>query len=177
MKWHLLVIDIQAAFASHIENWDAVCTRSQIMIQAADRLGIPIIVTEQYPEKLGATVPEIKKVLPDTPLFSKMAFSCLADPEVANRVTRETPVNLLLIGIETHVCVLQTALDALNNLDGVTPYVIVDAVGSRKKQDREVALRRLEKEGAILTTSESVIFELLEQAGTEAFKKVLPLVK
>ncbi len=178
MSWHVLVVDLQKGFAPHIEGWSGVVSRSVLMINAAKELDIPITATEQYPAKLGETVPEVKAALGDAPIFTKTAFSCLRVPEVRARATATAPVNLLLLGIETHVCVLQTALDALaRDSGGIRPYLLLDAIGSRRAVDREAALRRLERAGAILTTVESAIFEILEEAGTARFKRVLPLLR
>ncbi len=178
MDWHLLVIDLQEGFAPHIQGWDGVLSRSLTMIDAAREMRIPITATEQYPEKLGATVLEVKAALGEAPVYSKLAFSCLRVPDVRARVRAAAPVNLLLLGIETHVCILQTALDALERAPGlIRPYVLVDAVGSRRPLDRDTALRRLEHAGAVLTTVESAIFEALEEAGTPRFRRVLPLVR
>ncbi len=178
MDWHLLVVDLQQGFAPHIQGWEGVLACSVTMINAARALEIPITATEQYPAKLGPTVPEIKDALGDAPVFSKTVFSCLRVPEVWARVTAAAPVNLLLLGIETHVCLLQTAIDALQRAPGrIRPYMLVDAIGSRRALDRDTALDRLRHAGAILTTVESAIFEALEEAGTARFKRILPLVK
>lgn len=178
MNWHLLVVDLQEGFAPHIHGWDGVLSRSATMIAAAREMRIPITATVQYPEKLGTIVSEIKAALGEAPVCSKTVFSCLRVPDVRARTHAAAPVNLLLAGIETHVCILQTALDALEQASGpVRPYVLVDAVGSRRPLDRDTALRRLERAGAVLTTVESAIFEALEEAGTPRFKRVLPLVR
>lgn len=177
-NWHLLVVDIQQSFSRHITGWEDMLPRCETMIKAAHELGIPVTATEQYPEKLGTTVPEIKRLLSNTPVFEKVAFSSLAHPEAKKLICASLPVKLLLLGIETHVCVLQTALDALSEVQGkITPYVLVDAVGSRRTIDRDTALSRLQREGAVLSTVESAIFEILGKAGTPAFKRILPLVK
>ena len=178
MNWHLLVVDLQEGLAPHIHGWDGLCSRAVTMINAARELAIPITATEQNPEKLGGTIPAVKAALGETPVFSKLAFNCLRAPEVPARVCAPAPVNLLILGIETHVCILQTGLDALARFSGdIRPYVLVDAVGSRRPLDRDTALRRLERAGAVLTTVESVIFEILQEAGTSRFRRVLPFVR
>ena len=177
MAWHLLVIDTQEAFVPHIDGWDSMVRRTETMVLAARRLDVPVTATEQNPGKLGPTVPPVVAALGDSPVYSKLAFSCLRVPEVRDRIAGEVPVNLVCVGIEAHVCVLQTALDALGLPGGVTPYLAVDAIGSRRALDRSTALRRLERAGAVLTTVESVIFEILGAAGTDRFRAVLPLVR
>jgi len=177
VNWHLLVVDLQKAFAGHILDWSRVVDRSAVMIQAARKLEIPVSATEQNPEKLGPTVPEIAGCLENVPLFTKKVFSSLGVPELRERIAREAPVNLIIVGIETHVCILQTALSALGMPERVTPCIPVDAVGSRRAVDRDTALSRLQGAGAVLTTVESVIFEILGEAGTDRFRSILPLVK
>jgi nicotinamidase-related amidase len=177
VNWHLLVVDIQEAFAPHIHGWERVIAGGERMIQAARKLAVPVTATEQNPAKLGPTVPRIARALGDAPVYTKMAFSSLRVPAVWRGLAEAAPVNVVCVGIEAHVCVLQTALDALAMPGGVTPFVPVDAVSSRRELDRDTALRRLERAGAVLTTVESVIFEILEEAGTDRFRAVLPLVK
>lgn len=177
MNWHLLVVDLQKAFADHILDWSQVVARSAVMIQAAEKLGVPVSATEQNPEKLGPTVPEIAEHLKSVPVFSKKVFSSLGVPELKTKIAAQSPLNLIVVGIETHVCILQTALSALEMEKRVTPYIPVDAVSSRRRIDRDTALGRLQREGAVLTTVESVIFEILGEAGTDRFRSILPLVK
>jgi len=177
VNWHLLVIDLQPPFATRIPDWGSIVERSCIAIEAAKRLQIPITATEQNPEKLGPTVEEVAEALAGVPRMPKMTFSCLRDQAVWRRIVTGGPTNLLIVGVETHVCVLQTALDALRAEPALQPYIAVDAVGSRKTLDRDTALRRLERAGAILTTVESAFFEILERAGTDKFRSVLPLFK
>jgi nicotinamidase-related amidase len=169
-------VDIQEGFAPHIHGWESLLGRSETIVEAARRLGLPMTATEQNPAKLGSTVDRISSRIPEVPVYPKMTFSSLRVPEVWNRVAAATPVNLVLLGIETHVCILQTALEALS-MSGVTPYLLVDAISSRRELDRDTALRRLQRSGAVLTTVESVIFEILGEAGTDGFRAVLPLVK
>ena len=177
MNWFLLVVDLQKGFAPHIHQWDSILDRAQTMIKAARVLELPMTATEQNPAKLGPTVPPVADVLSGVPIFEKMAFSSLRVPEVWNRVAALGPAHLILIGIESHVCVLQTTLDALAMEAEITPYLPVDAISSRRALDRDTAFRRLERAGAVLTTVESVILEIVGEAGTDQFRGVLPLIK
>jgi nicotinamidase-related amidase len=175
--WHLLVVDIQEAFAPHIHHWEPLLARCAVMIKAARALGLPITATEQNPSKLGHTVAPIAALLDGVPLFEKMAFSALRVPAVWNRIAARGPVNLILVGIESHVCILQTALTALGMGTAVTPYLPLDAIGSRRVLDRDTAFRRLEQGGAVATTVESVILEIVQEAGTDRFRSVLSLIR
>jgi nicotinamidase-related amidase len=134
---------------------------------------MPVQATEQYPKGLGPTVPELARRLPQRP--DKVAFSCCAIPSVVDNFRRAARPKLLLAGIETHVCVQQTALDllALN----FRVYIPADGVASRHALDHECALRRLENAGAIVTTCESAVFEWIGAAGTPQFKEISRLVQ
>src|SRR5262249_648642 len=136
-------------------------------------LQVPIQATEQYPKGLGATIPELARQLPVRP--DKIAFTCCAIPAVVDNFRRAGRLRILLAGIETHVCVLHTALDLLA-LD-FRVYVAGDGVGSRHVLDHDTALRRLETAGAILTTTETAAFEWLGASGTPQFKLVSKLVQ
>lgn len=171
----LLVVDIQERLLPSITDHAAVVAQSVQMIRAAAVLGLPVTVSEQYPRGLGATVPEISAAVQDATRLEKTAFSCCADTACRTRVTGLNRGHVLLVGIETHVCVQQTALDLLSLQ--MQPVVLADAVGSRRPFDRQVALDRMRAAGVIITTVESAIFELLHEAGTELFKRILPLVR
>jgi nicotinamidase-related amidase len=152
---------------------DVLLRNIAFLIDAARLLNLPIQCTEQYPRGLGATVPELAEKLPERP--DKVAFSSCAVPSVVQKFHREARPKIVLCGIETHVCVLHTALDLLA-LD-FRVYVAVDAVGSRYRIDHDVALRRLERAGAILTTSEMCVFEWIGGAGHPQFKPVSRLIQ
>lgn len=177
----LLVIDAQEKFRGAIPEMESLGARIAILAKAAARLGIPVLVTEQYPKALGSTLPEIKEALPaGTPVFEKLAFSAGDAPEWVEALQKATKASkrdqFVLCGVESHVCVLQTALDLIQNLDGQV-YVVEDAVGSRKAADKEAARRRLEGHDAQWVTSEMVFFEWLRKAGTAEFKELQGLIK
>jgi len=167
----LVVIDVQEAFRKAVGSFDRVAQRSAILVRGAQALGIPVIVTEQYPRGLGATVPEVAEALGELPRLPKTAFSAMR-AEGFDLGGRD---QALICGIETHVCVAQTALDLLGA--GTQVHIACDAVASRSDADRETALRRLEQAGATLTSVEAALFELLGEAGTPEFKAVQELVK
>jgi len=169
----LLVIDVQEKLMPKILDADAIVRNIAFLIDAARLLQMPVLATEQYPKGLGATVPELAKRLPDRP--DKVAFSCCAIPSVVETLHREARPKVVLCGIEAHVCVLQTALDLL--AQDFRVYIPVDAVGSRYRIDQEMALRRLEKVGAIPTTSECVAFECIGGSAHPAFKSFSALIQ
>src|SRR2546425_6767610 len=149
----LLVIDMQERLMTKIPGAEALLRNVAFLIDGARLLGMPVAATEQYPKGLGPTVPELARRVPERP--DKVAFSSCAVPAVAEGFRRAARPKILLAGIETHVCVLQTALDLLA-LD-FRVFIAADAVASRYTVDREFALRRLENAGAILTTCETAV--------------------
>ena len=151
----LLVIDVQDRLMPKIVDRDAIIRNIGFLIDAARQVSVPVLATEQHPKGLGPTVPELAAKLPDRP--AKVDFSCCAIPAVVETFRREARPKVLLAGIEAHVCVQATALDLLARDFRV--YLAVDAIGSRYAIDKEFALRRLEHAGAILTTTETAIFE------------------
>ena len=168
----LLVIDLQTKLLEKISHKDKIIPKTLLLVEGAKILGVPVFATEQYPKGLGPTVPELAGLLANK--LEKISFSCGVLPEVVKFFKSKSAKKILLAGIETHVCVLQTALDLMEQ--GFDVYLAVDAVGSRHEQDREWALRRLETAGVILTTAEAALFEWTEKAGTPEFKEISRLV-
>ena len=168
----LLVIDLQGKLMDKIPGRPALLSNTGLLVEGAKILGLPVYATEQYPKGLGPTVGELAEKLP--PRLEKTSFSCGVLPEVLSFFRDRKTAKILLAGVEAHVCVLQTALDLLHA--GFRVYVATDAVGSRHEGDREMGLRRMEKSGAVLTTSEAALFEWTEKAGTPEFKAVSRLV-
>lgn len=166
----LVVIDVQEAFAKAVEGFDEIAAQTAILAQGAQVLGLPVLVTEQYPRGLGDTVPKVREALGETPRIAKTVFSA-ARAEGFDLAGRD---QALVCGIETHVCVNQTVHDLLAG--GVEVHVAVDAVGSRTAANRELGLRKMEESGAILTSVETALFELLGAAGTDEFKTIQKLV-
>ena len=171
----LVVVDVQeklmAAMPRRAETL-AACVR---LTTAARQLGLPIVLTAQYPKGLGAICPAITDAAPGVAFIEKLAFSCCGADAFTRTFRQLLRKRILIAGVETHVCVQQTVIDLLA-LDCV-PYVCADAVCSRRDLDRDVALARLRDCGAVITTVESAVFEILKTAGTEPFKAALPLFK
>jgi len=135
-------------------------------------IGLPVIVTEQ--QKLGSTLPEIRDSLGNPGPISKVDFNCFGADRFSERMRNYRPSTLIIAGIETHICVLQTALHGLAEY---RVHVVGDAVSSRTLRNRDIGLRRMEKEGVTITSTEMLIYELLQRAGTDEFREVLKLVK
>ena len=169
----LLVIDVQEKLLPKIQSAEALVRNIAFLIDSARLLGVTVQATEQYPKGLGPTIADLAQRLPDRP--NKVAFSCCAIPSVVDNFRRAARPKIVLAGIEAHVCVQQTALDFLGL--GFHVYVPVDAVGSRFALDQEVALRRMERAGVILTSAESCIFEWTGGASHPRFKEISRLIQ
>ena len=169
----LLVIDVQEKLLPKIFNAVHLQRDAGFLIDAARLLSMPVQGTEQYPRGLGATVPELAAKLPER--HDKVAFSSCIVPAVVETFRRAARPKIVLCGIETHVCVLHTALDLLA-LD-FRVFIAVDAVGSRYRIDHDTALRRLEQAGAVLTTTETCLFEWVGGAHHPQFKAISSLVQ
>lgn len=171
-----ILVDIQERLYPFITNGEKVLENSIKLIRGLQTLGMEIVVTEQYRKGLGDTLPELAELFGDSfAPMEKREFSALVNPEILLKLNQSTKEFLIIFGIETHVCILQTALDALGN--GYTPVIVADAVGSRYEHDRETALQRLARAGVIITTYESLLFELTVTSEHEKFKEISKIVK
>ena len=171
----LVLIDVQEKLLPAIANRDEVVRNCRILLEGARILGIPIIVTEQYTKGLGPTVADLVAAAGDAPRFEKMTFSCAGCDLFAEKLEDIDREQVLLCGIEAHVCVVQTALDLL--ADGWQIQVPADAVGSRRAENRQIAIDRMRQSGVVITATESALFEMLVAAGTDAFKSIVRLVR
>jgi nicotinamidase-related amidase len=169
----LLVVDVQGKLITMVPDYRRIIWNIRRLIDGAKILGLPLAATEQYPQGLGPTTPELAPLLGSIP--SKLAFSCGECGDVFRQFEERGVHKLLVVGIEAHVCVAQTVFDVLAT--GWRVYVAVDAVGSRGAIDREIALRRMESSGATLTTTEAALFEWCQAAGTPQFKQISQLVR
>lgn len=167
----LVVVDVQEGFRSAIDGFDGIVAAASAMVRGAELLGVPLIVTEQYPKGLGSTVVELARRLPaGTEPLEKTCFSAV-DADGFDLGGREQAI---VCGIEAHVCVNQTVLDLLGG--GTEVHLVVDAVGSRDPANRALGLDKLERAGAWRSSVETALFELLRRAGTDEFKQVQKLV-
>jgi nicotinamidase-related amidase len=171
----LVLIDFQERLFPHVYECQRVLARIDLLIFAANLLRIPMLLTEQYPKGLGRTIEAIRQALPETQPLEKMDFSCVSAPGFCERLSALHRDQIVLTGIETHICVAQTALDL--SLQGSHVFVVADATASRRPLDAQTALQRLERNGLTIVTAESVVFEWLRRAGTEEFKALQPKLK
>jgi nicotinamidase-related amidase len=169
----LLVVDAQEKLIEIIPARDRIVWNIRRLLDGAAVLGVPFAATEQYPDKLSPTVSELKQRIGPAP--DKLSFSACVCGEIFERWRSDNRFRVLVCGIETHVCILQTALDLVSA--GFEPYLAVDAVGTRQSVDHEIALRRMEAAGVVLTTTETALFEWCRTAGTPEFKRISALVK
>ena len=173
----LLVVDIQEKLLPPIWEKERLVRNAQLLIRLAGILKIPALVSTQYMKGLGNTVPEVASLLPDTPSIDKLMFSCFGS-DVFCSLLKRLPgqrTTVLLCGMETHICVMQTALGALR--EGYLVHVASDAVSSRTELNWRIGLDRMRAAGAVIVSTEMVLFELLRSSGAPAFKELLPYLK
>jgi nicotinamidase-related amidase len=167
----LVVIDVQEAFRKAVPSFDDVARAAAALIQGAEAVDVPILVTEQYPKGLGTTVPEVADHLPEN--FEPIEKLCFSAPE-AEGFDLAGRDQALVCGVEAHVCVNQTVLDLID--DGVEVHVAVDAIGSRFPESKEIGIEKARRAGAVITNVETALFELVGRAGTDEFKEIQRVV-
>ena len=172
----LLVVDVQERLATAMpkERLAELEKNAAVLIRAARRMDIPVVATEQYPKGLGPTVPSLRALLP-APAMTKMEFSCGAAKDIARHILGAERRQVIVVGMEAHVCVFQTVRDLLHG--GFSVFVAQDAICARTEANRSVGLRLCERAGAVLTSTETVLFDLLGVAGTPEFKELTALIK
>jgi nicotinamidase-related amidase len=172
----LVLVDMQVKLAPAMpaEAMQSTIKSCSILAQAASALNIPSVLTEQYPQGLGATLPEIMQYLSNTKIIAKTTFSACGEPKFNQQLQRENS-HIILVGMEAHICVLQTALDLLQA--GKTVFVVEDAIISRVLSNKVNAVARLREAGCIVTNTESVVFEWLGNANHDAFKTLSKLIR
>jgi nicotinamidase-related amidase len=171
----LVIIDIQTKLLKVIFERERLVSSCRKLIQAARLLEVPMVMTEQYPKGMGPTDPEISQLIANPEAIEKVSFSCCGMEDFNHRIAGFGKKQILVIGIEAHVCVLQTVHDLLHQ--GYFVHVPYDAVSSRKEGDYTNALDRMRQAGAVVGSVESAVFELLEKAGTPIFRQVSKLIK
>jgi hypothetical protein len=170
-----LIIDIQEKLYPVMTEKDVLLTNCIKLLEGLSLLGIPTVFTQQYSKGLGATIPEISSLYKSFSHIEKMTFSCMDEPAYASYLEHSGKSNVLICGIESHVCVLQTALDLQEN--GYHPVVISDCISSRKLAEKQIALNRLNQEGIRISTVESILFELTRSAAASEFRAISKIVK
>ena len=166
----LLVVDMQERLAPAIKGIEAVERNCRLLLEGARELAVPVVVSEQYPQGLGRTLPTLLPLLGSNQAFEKMEFSCFANDNLRQALTGGGRRQHLLCGIEAHVCVLQSALDLQQA--GEEVILVADAVGSRRPQNRDLALERAARAGIDIVSTEMVLFEWLRSAADPAFKSI-----
>jgi nicotinamidase-related amidase len=168
-------VDVQGNLAQMMYQKDSLFSHLQSLIKGIQILEIPIIWVEQNPQGLGPTIPQVATLLGDSPKIAKQHFSCYREVEFVKTLQTAAKTQVLLAGIETHVCIYQTATDLVAN--GFEVQVVVDAVSSRTVENKAIALQKMRSVGIGMTSVEMALFELLEKAGGTKFKQLLQIVK
>ncbi len=171
----VIIIDMQAKLWNVMHEKEALLINMQKLVKGLQVLGVPIILTEQNPKGLGPTLPELTQLLPEVKPIPKFCFSCHQETNFKETIVNLNRKQLLIAGIETHICIYQTTLDLLKH--GYEVQVIADAVSSRVPRNTEIALMRVQNEGAKLTTVELILYELLQTAENPKLKELLKVVK
>ena len=170
-----LVIDIQERLFPVMWEKETLLKNCQILIQGMDVLKLPLLVTQQYTKGLGDTIPEISSVISEFTYIEKRDFSCCDEPAFTEKLKKLGTKNIVICGIESHVCVLQTAVDLKEA--GYNPVVVMDCTSSRSRENLEYARERFRYEGIMMTTCESILFELTRSSAAAEFKAISKLVK
>lgn len=166
----VVIVDVQDKLAPVIHQRDQVLGRIRWLGEISNELDVPVVVTEQYPKGLGFTVPELSRVIEHARVVEKLHFSAMQQDTFAEALSELARPQVLLMGMETHVCILQTAADLL--AAGYRVFVVEDAVGSRRDSDKQTALHRLRQFGAQIISSEMAAYEWLHQSGTDTFRHI-----
>lgn len=171
----LLIIDFQKGMLKAMPQWEDAALRVNQLTQAADVLHIPILLTEQYPKGLGETTPQVLEKIKEPSIMHKEHFSACLEADFLPLVRGHGRSKIVMVGMETHVCVLQTGLDLIQA--GYQVHLAADAVASRTMENRHIAIEMFRQAGAVITSTEIVIFQWARRANTEEFRRILPIVK
>lgn len=170
-----VIVDMQEKFFPHVHNRDQLISNLTVLIKGLQVLNVPMIAVEHATEKIGPTISEVSGLFRRFNAIEKLTFSCYNDPDFIDLLDSTGRNNVILVGIEAHVGILLTSLDLLEN--GYRPIVIDDCISSRRLYDKEIAVERARREGAVISTFESILFELSAVAGTRQFKAVSELIR
>ena len=171
----LLIIDIQQAMLKVINPWELVAGKAKQLIQSANVLEVPILFTEQYKKGLGGTLPELIQEVKSPQVFHKEHFSACLEKEFIPTIQTFKRKKIVVVGMEAHVCVLQTCLDLIKT--GFQVHLVADAVASRVDKNRDIAIDLLRQAGAVISSTEIIIFQWACRANTDEFRAILPIVK
>ncbi len=171
----LLIVDIQERLAVIMKERERVVKNCQHLLELATMIQIPVVVTEQYPKGLGRTVPELQAAIPDYKPIEKTSFNCCGEPAFVTELRKIGRKKVIIAGMETHICVLQTTVGLLQ--EEMTVHAVGDAMCSRTEENWKTGLTFMRDAGAVVTCTETVLFQLLAVAGTEEFKKISQRIK
>lgn len=171
----LVVVDVQGKLAQLMSDRETLFANLQRMVKGAQVLDIPILWMEQYPEKLGSTIPELAELMPDIQPIAKMSFSCARNAQFSSALTALGRKQVLVVGMEAHVCVYQTAVDLVN--EGYQVEVVEDAIGARIASNKGVGVRKMCAQGVGLTSTEMALFELMAHCEHPGFREMQSIVK
>ena len=171
----LIIVDVQERLFPYIAENIKLSQSIIKLLEGIKVFDIPVFLTEQYKKGLGETIPEVKSTINPDFIYEKLAFSCCDEPVFMQKLEATGKRNIILCGIESHICILQTTIDLIKN--NFQPILVEDCVSSRKLTDKQFAVDRMRQEGAIVTTYESVLFELCRFAGTDQFKAIAKIIK
>ena len=174
-KTCLVIIDMQDAFLKNIFERERLEQNVKILVQAAKVCGLPIVSTVQYPEKMGYTIESISGMIPDEKPVCKTTFSCVGSGDFDKRIKHLAPRQILVCGVESHICVSQTVIELLGQ--GYEVHFCADAISSRTKANWKLGLGKMQQAGAAITGTETAVFELIRDASTKQFKEMLPWIK
>lgn len=171
-----IVIDYQEKLVPVMHEKELLIQNTEKLIRGLTILDVPMIVTQQYTKGIGMTVEELRNVYgTEFQYHDKLSFSCYEDEEIVSQIKKYKKKNIIVFGIEAHICVLQTVIDCI--ADGYHVVLIEDCISSRKENDKKIAVERARGEGAIISTYESILFELTRKAGSDIFKSISKLIK
>ncbi len=171
----LVIVDVQDRLLHALDQWNIMLIQTMTLIKAANVFHIPMLITEQYPKGLGHTNNDLIELTPSVPRIEKTQFNCFDSDLFCHQLEAIGAKSLVFVGGETHICIMQTALHAIDK--GYSVHVVTDAVSSRLAYQKELGLKRIYQAGGILSSVEMVIYEWLERADSQEFKAILPLIK
>ncbi len=174
-KTGIVIIDVQKKLMDVIARKKGIISNINRLILLADIYSLPVVVTEQYPRWLGPTIPEISDTIPSYEPIEKMFFNCCKEDAFTICIKKQNSDTIILTGVETHICVFQTCLTLLEK--GYSVHVPHDAVGSRNDENMKIGLGLMKEAGAVITTTETIIYQVLEKAGTKEFKQMMKALR
>jgi nicotinamidase-related amidase len=170
-----LLVDLQEKLFPFVARREEVLKNIQLLLKFASIMKIPVLVTEHYPKGLGRTIEEVRSLLPDTKPIEKTSFSCCGNEELKSALGNYESKQLVIFGIESHICIAQTALDA--KAMGYEVHVVADAISSRTEFNRKIGIEKMRQLGIVITSTEAVLYEIMESKDIGEFKEVLGLIK